>query len=225
MFYVQETAKLVPARYDDYLEAAQSTLIPLYHDLGLRLVAFWETVTSQGYWPEVIALWEMDGLDAYGSVLAQQYSAGPYERRFRGWLEQLADLATGTEGLVMRSSRESPTLEQLRQQGFDVGVCIHETVRTTPNMSRQYAEHVSRQWRPIAERHGRSMLGVYSVTWRNAEVVNIWALEGWQALSRPTETMPGDPEVWAWTEIAMSLRQDWDDRILHALPFSPLRRG
>jgi len=223
VFYVQETAKLVPSRYDDYLEAAQSTLIPLYDDLGLRSVAFWETVPTQGYWPEVISLWEIDGLDAYGSILARQYSDGPAGRRFRAWLELLADVATSTHGLVMRSSRESLTLEQLQQQGISVEVCVHETVKTTPNMSRQYAEHVSRHWKPIAERHGRSMLGVYSVTWRNAEVINIWALDGWDALSKATETMPGDRDVWAWTEIAMSLRQDWDDRILHALPFSPLR--
>ena len=68
------------------------------------------------------------------------------------------------------------------------------------------------------------MLGVYWVTWRNAEVINIWALDGWEALNRATRTMPDDPEVTAWVEIAMSLRHDWDDRILHALPFSPLSR-
>ena len=86
MFYVQETAKLVPSRRGDYLEAAHSRLIPLYHDLGMRLVAFWETVTTQGYWPEVIGLWEMDGLDAYSAILARQYSDGPPSRRFRDWL-------------------------------------------------------------------------------------------------------------------------------------------
>ena len=48
------------------------------------------------------------------------------------------------------------------------------------------------------------------------------ALDGWEALNPATRTMPDDRDVWAWTEIAMSLRQDWDDRILHALPFSPL---
>ena len=89
-------------------------------------------------------------------------------------------------------------------------------------MTRRYAEHVSRRWKPIAERHGRWMLGVYALAWRNTEVINIWALEGWDALNRATKTMPDDPDVWAWTEIAMSLRQDWDDRILSALPFSPL---
>ena len=223
MFYVQETAKLVPSRVDDYLEAAESRLMPLYHDLGLRAVALWETVTTQGHWPEVISLWEMDGLDAYSGILAEQYSDGSTGRRFRQWLEQLGEVATSTQGLVMRPSADTATLGQLKNQGLDVEVCVHETVKTTPNMSRRYAEHVSKHWQPIAERHGRSMLGVYSVAWRNAEVINIWALDGWEALNKATQTMPEDRDVWAWTEIAMSLRQDWDDRILHALPFSPLR--
>ena len=222
MIYVQETAKLVPSRLDDYLEAAESKQIPLYHDLGIRSVAFWETVTTQGYWPEVISLWELDDLDAYGSILARQYSEGSPGRRFRDWLEQLAEVATSTQGMVLRPSSDTPTLEQLRKQGLSVQGCVHETVKTTPNKTRQYAEHVSRHWKPIAERHGRSMLGVYSVSWRNAEVINIWALDGWEALNKATRTMPDDRDVWAWTELPMSLRQDWDDRILHALPFSPL---
>ena len=223
MFYVQETAKLVPSRVGDYHRAAESTLLPLYRDLGLRPVALWETVTTQGYWPEVIGLWEIDDLEAYASILARQYSEAATARRFGSWLEQLGELATDTHGLVLRPSADTLTLEQLQAQGQNVQVCVHETVRATPNMARQYAEHVSRHWKPIAERHGRSMLGVYSVVWRNAEVVNIWALDGWDALSMPTRTMPGDRDVWAWTEIAMSLRQDWDDRIVHALPYSPLR--
>lgn len=223
MIYLQETVRLVPTRVADYQKAAQSTLIPLYSDLGIRLVAFWETVTSQGYWPEVLSLWELDDLDAYGSILEQQYSGSPRGQRFRSWLEQQAELATGTEGSIMRPSSDTLSLEALREQGMRVDVCVHETVKTTPGMTQRYAEHVSRQWKPVAERHGRSMLGVYSVAWRNAEVINIWALDGWEALNRATRTMPDDPEVSAWVEIAMSLRQDWDDRILHALPFSPLR--
>ena len=222
MIYLQQTLKLAPGRQGDFPAAAESELIPLYSDLGFRLVAFWETVTTQGPWPEAIGLWELDGLDAYGAGLGQQYGPGPLGRRFRAWLERLAELATGSHGLVLRPSSDTPTLEQLRSQGLRAEVCVHETVKTTPGMTFRYAEHVSRQWRPIAERHARRMLGVYSVTWRNAEVINIWALEGWEALDRATKTMPGDPDVGDWVEIAMSLRQDWDDRILHALPFSPL---
>ena len=222
MIYLQETAKLVPTRVGDFQTAAESVLIPLYRDLGLRLVAFWETVTSQGYWPEAISLWELDDLDRYAAMLAGQYGDGPAGRRFRNWLEQLAELATSTHGAVLRPSADTLNLAQLQQRGLSAALCVHETVKTTPNLTYRYAEHVSRQWKPIAERHGRSMLGVYSVMWRNAEVINIWALDDWNALNRAARTMPDDPEVMAWVEIAMSLRQDWDDRILHALPFSPL---
>ena len=49
------------------------------------------------------------------------------------------------------------------------------------------------------------------------------AVAGWEALNPATRTMPDDRDVWAWTEIAMSLRQDWDDRILCARLCSLLR--
>ena len=66
------------------------------------------------------------------------------------------------------------------------------------------------------------MVGVYAVAWRNTEAVNIWALEDWEAIGKYQGVIMQDQEARGWSEIAISLRTDWYDRLLSALPFSPI---
>src|SRR5439155_1528180 len=134
--------------------------------LGYRLVSAWETVASQGYWPEVLTLWEMDDYTHYGEVCRRQHDGGPLTKRYRDWQQRLGELSTGTQGRILVPSSKTQPLTALKRSKFKARICVHETVATTPRKSREYAEQVQRLWQPVAERHGRSMLGVYAVAWR-----------------------------------------------------------
>lgn len=222
MIYAQETVELIPGKFKEYQESLEQTQIPLYHDLGYRLVAAWETVSSQGHWPEVLTLWEIDDYLAYGRILKAQYTPGPLASRFRDLQDRLGSVATHTQGRMMTPSSGTPTLEQIKQSGRNAKVCVHETIQTTPRKSKEYAEQCQRLWEPVASRYGRWMLGVYAVAWRNAEAVNIWALDDWETIGTQQVPLRSDPATHSWSEIAISLRQDWHDRLLSALPCSPI---
>ena len=222
MIYAQETVRVIPHKFDEYVHALESEQMPVYHDLGYRLVACWETVASQGYWPEVISLWEMDDYAAYGAICRKQYADDQAGRGFRAWRERLGDLVTQTQGRILLPSSKTPSLEEVRRAGLGAKVCVHETVVSTPRKSKEYAEQVQRLWEPVATRFGRWMVGVYAVAWRNTEAINIWALEDWEAIGKYQDVIMQDPEARGWSEIAISLRTDWHDRLLSALPFSPI---
>jgi hypothetical protein len=222
MIYHQENVQVVPARFEEYLDAFQRELGPLYHDLGYRLVSCWETVASQGRWPEVVSLWEMDGYAQYAEICKRQYGDGPQGRAYRAWQRRQGALVTQTQGRILLPSSGTPTLEQMKASGRRAQVCVHETIKTTPKKAREYAEQCQRLWAPVAARHGRWMLGVYQVAWRNAEAINIWALEDWETIARYQGKIMQDEGAQTWTEMAMSLRSDWHDRLLYALPFSPV---
>lgn len=227
MLYLQETIRVVPGKFEEYVEAAEKKLVPLYHDLGFRLVSFWETVSTQGYWPEVMSLWEMDDFAHYGSICAKQYSDGPMGKRFREWQRQLGSLATSAYGMVLWPSSGTPTLDQMKKSGKRAKIIVHEWVKTTPTKSHEYTEQLQRLWTPEAARYGRWMVGTYRVYWRNTEAVNIWALEDWDTIGKYQQKMQldsvnKDDPGHTWAEVGMALRTDWDDRVLTALPFSPI---
>jgi hypothetical protein len=221
MLYIQERTKVSGGGFDAFTRAAAEEQVPLYHDLGLRLVAYWKTVHTQGYWPEVVCLWEIDDYRDFAKLGAQQFSGGPLGGRSRAWRAHLATLATESRGVLLSPSSGTPTLEQLRKQGKSWAICLHESATTLPNMKFEYIEHIQKLWRPVAERHGRWMLGTYAEIWHNKEAINIWALEGWDAIAKYQSKFGEDPDAATWNVVAKALRTDWDDRLLVALPFSP----
>ncbi len=222
MLYIQEKTRLLATKIDEFLEAADKEQIPLNADTGLRLVAYWETVRSQGYWPEVISLWELDDFPSFADVNSKRYSDGSLGKRYRQWQEHLGTLATASRGVLFWPSSHTPTLEQIKLSGKRASICVHESVTTTPNKSREYIEQLQKLWTPVAERHGRWMVGTYTEIWHNTQATNIWALEDWEALGKYQSKMGGDDDAHTWVEVGMALRHDWDDRLLVSLPFSPI---
>lgn len=222
MLYHQETVEIAPGKFEEYIAAFQKELLPAYQGLGYRLVACWETVATQGHWPEVVSLWEMDSYAHYAAICKRQYGSGPEAKAFRAWQRRQGALVLHTQGRILQPSSKTPTLAQMQASGKRASVCVHETVITTPKKGSIYAEQCQDLWAPVAGRHGRWMVGAYNVAWRNAEAVNIWALEDWETIAKYQGKIMNDPGAKSWTEMAMSLRTDWHDRILAALPCSPV---
>lgn len=221
MFYIQEITKLMPGRFDEFVKATETEQVPLYHDLGFRLAAYWETVHTQGYWPEAISLWEMDDFQAYARICASQYSKGALGKRYRNWQAHLGTLATECRGLVLWPSSGTPSLEQMQKSGKQASPCLHKTVIANPNKSWQYMEQVQKLYAPAAGRYGSWMVGSYFEVW-GTRATSIWALEGWEAVGKHQQEMRGDPDILTWSEVSIALLHDWEDRLLVHLPFSPI---
>ena len=104
-------------------------------------------------------------------------------------------------------------------------MCLHSTIRTWPGKSREYVEQLQKLWRPVAEKQGLWMVGSYYSPWRNREVFNIWGDEKWSMvqlgdISSDWKDEAGDTHT--WVEMGLAVRDDYDDRFMVALPFSPI---
>lgn len=225
MIYLIEFTKVVSARFQEYVKAAGTEQVSLYQDMGFRLIGYWETVPSQGYWPDVMSLWEMDDYTAYGQICAREYGQGPLGKRFRDWQRHLGALATSSQGHLLEPSSKTPTLEQIKRGGRRAPMCITETMRTLPGKSREYVEQLQKLWLPVAEKHGWWMVGSYYSPWRNREVFNIWGAEKWDIVppgGYSTEWKDDAGDTHTWIEVGVALRETWDDSVMVALPFSPI---
>jgi len=91
--------------------------------------------------------------------------------------------------------------------------------------SREYVEQLQKLWLPIAEKHGWWMVGSYYSPWRNREVFNIWGAEKWDIVppgGYSTEWKDEAGDTHTWIEMGVAIREDWDDSVMVALPFSPI---
>ena len=194
-------------------------------EAGARLVALWETVGISLPWPRTIALWELDNLKHYAALAGAQYGGGALGAGFRKWRGALGGLARNGEGRILVPAAGNPTLRALKESGVSAQVCVHEILTTQPDKQRDYVDGIEHLWMPYAVRNGRRWIGTYSTSWKNHEAVSIWALEkGWDTLAEHYSRDPsGDVELKTWMQIAIALRERYDDGLLHALAPTPLK--
>ncbi len=90
MIYLEETLNLQPATpntLDNFIEFAQSDLIPSYHDLGTRLVAAWYSDIEMFH--QVTQILEFEDLNAFGNYRASMMT-DPQLQQLAGKLESFA---------------------------------------------------------------------------------------------------------------------------------------
>ncbi len=224
MLNVIEFVKVQPGKLRDYVAAAGAEQLSLYHDLGFRLVGYWETVLAQGNWPEVVALWELDGYMEYAKASSQAFGQGALGERYREWQAHLGGLAESSRGRVLSPSSRTPSVEKIQKSGKRAPVCLLQVSRTVPGKSPEYVEDIQKLWAPAAEKHGWWMIGAYqNHGWKNRETFDIWGTESWStvppaAIYSELQTMGADAHI--WSEVALALRDDWESRLMVALPFS-----
>lgn len=102
-------------------------------------------------------------------------------------------------------------------------VYIHELIDVIGHNRARYVHHMTANWCPIGrEERGMLCLGVWATLGSTGpwpQVVNMWELDGWDALADnfAHETGGGrdqDPSLAAWWEVAAGLRRGGVDRIV-----------
>src|ERR1700704_4805026 len=109
-------------------------------------------------------------------------------------------------------------------------IYIHELIDIIGPNRAKYMHHMTANWCPIA-RGERNQLcygvwGTVGSTGRWPEVVNMWELDGWDALARNFEHefaagRTQDPSLAEWWSVAAELRRGGFDRIVIPEPWSP----
>jgi hypothetical protein len=109
-------------------------------------------------------------------------------------------------------------------------IYIHEFIDIKGHNRGKYMHHMTANWCPVA-RDERNMLcfGVWATvgsTGRWPEVVNLWELDGWDALATNFEHefaagRTQDPSLAEWWSVAADLRAGGFDRIVVPEPWSP----
>ena len=218
MLFISETFDLKLDQIAQFADLFHETWQPKMEELGARLVGLWESVCVSRPFPTAVALWETDGAITYQDLVFQLYQGD------RGWLRewqrQLAGCATGGEGRLLNPTEKTPTFARLKEAKVDMSTIVHERITAQPDQQRAYVEGIEDLWLPTARVMGRVWIGTYYTAWRNFEAFSFWALDN------PGRPLPSGQEehlalesegTRRWMEVALSLRENYDDGIYVAL--------
>lgn len=219
MQYVIEHFELTPSGAPGFAQRFQDQYLPLMSGEGARLVGLWEAVALSLYWPRAMALWEVDGREAYQHLVRQLY--GERVEALRAWQAGLEGVCSGGEGRLLSGADGAPTLQELRDREVDLSVIVYERITAQPDRQMDYVGAIEENWLAAAESLGRIWIGTYHTIWKNREAYSLWALRD------PANPLPGgsaherdvirSQPVQRWMRQALELREAYDDGIMHTL--------
>lgn len=211
--YLQERHEVVPGQVQRFLAAVEAGW-PRTEELGARCMGAWYTAGATGRWHEVYFLWEFDDWAHYGGVMERH--GGPAS--LTDWADPDWKLRTGGSSLTMEPDSRSPSLAQLVASGLRSTLFMHEYIRVSPGKRRAYIDHYMEKFLPVTRKHGRELVGIWSLMDCADDVLILLAVKDWAGHAANMPNRAGDIRRAGWQESAPLLRYDYDLRMLVAGP-------
>ena len=225
--YIHEFIDIIGHNRANYMHHMTANWCPIGQRERHQLCyGVWGTVGSTGTWPEVVNIWEEDGLSVWrnpsdtSSVIPRFRipscpSGGPGPRDFAG--------AAWTA-----SSSRLPGRERSRSSATTPSVA-----RSTP-MSSCASPQVRRGGSLIGRRrrqggHGQIRLGaggcLVDGDGRRGEVILLWAIESWEAWAEFEGARARTRSFHSWNEQVRERSEECDRILLIDAPLCPFRTG
>ncbi len=222
--YLQEMVRVAPGKTDDYIEAMAQRGVPLMTRAGLTLIGAWEVQLTLR---EMLLIWRVESADAFPDEgwLLQSPQVQPEGVAFR---RELDGLLESLQGSLMLAVPVSPTPGPGPLPGPPRRrLYFHEVMQVRPGKMLEYLGQLAVEALPQWNRAGWRIEGVFRTRTRPRELIWFVSYEtGREGLYEPKNWLdPEAPmtELAPWMEKAWKWRNEWTDRLMLPLPFSPLQ--
>lgn len=147
-------------------------------DRGLTLLGTWQVVGATGRWPQVVNLWEMvDGWEGWERLVRATNVERAGNAELNEWWDQAHQWRTGGFDRLLAGASGSPTLAELRLEGVNGEVFVHEIAEVRVGSVGDYLRAVIDDRVPVMADHGHRLVGAYEVLLSDTEAITVWATD------------------------------------------------
>ncbi len=222
--YLQQFVRTTQGKTDQFVETFGRRGVPLLARAGLSLIGAWEVQLSIR---ELYFLWRVERAEAFsddGWLLRApqvQPDGAALRKELDGMVESLQGALMAPVPVVPGPEPGPPKGPRRRRLYY------HEVMQVRPGKMVEYLAQLAVEGLPAWNSAGWRIDGVFRTHTRPRELN--WLVsyeEGRPGLFEPKNWMdPGRPlpEIGGWMEKGWQWRDEWQDRFLLPLPFSPLQ--
>jgi hypothetical protein len=224
ILYLQQFIRIVPGKGEQFVETIGKRGVPLLERSGLKLVGAWEVQLSIR---EFYFLWRVERAEAFADQgwLLRAPNIQPRGAALRTELEPMTESIQGTlmQAVPMvRGPEPGPAKGYKRRRLY-----YHEVAQVKPGQMINYLGQLAVEGLPAWNASGWRIEGLFRTHTRPRELN--WLVsyeEGRQGLFEPKNWLDERrplPEIGGWMEKGWQWRDEWQDRFMLPLPFSPMQ--
>lgn len=201
--YIHEFVDIIGHNRANYMHHMTANFSPRAQEERHQLCyGVWGVVGSTKRWPEVVNLWEEDGLEAMARSFRHEFNHPTLQNpSLARWWAKAAEFRSGGTDRLLKPAPWTRTVEELCRDEVSGETYAHEWIRVPPGRSSEYLEIVRQDAIPAYAELGWELAGAWETLMIDeSECFLLWAVptwEQWATFERSVRSHPGLSKWWA----------------------------
>ncbi|HVX17361.1 MAG TPA: hypothetical protein VHA73_04955 [Acidimicrobiales bacterium] len=226
--YIHEYIDIIGHHRARYMHHMTANFSPIGQEERDQLCyGVWGVVGSTGRWPEVVNIWEEDGLDGLASSFRYELGhASLQDPKLARWWARAAEFRSGGIDRLLLPAPWTRTITELCADGVRGELYAHDEVHVAPGTAADYLERVRDEGAPALGAHGWELAGAWQTVMRHDdECFVLWAVPSWEQWAEAVKAERASGATGAWHRRNIELTTGFARYLLVDAPLSPLRIG
>src|SRR5688572_11673590 len=161
--YIHEYIDIVGQNRSKYMYHMTANFSPMaQEDRDQLCYGVWGVLGSTGRWPEVVNIWELDGLDGAAAYFRHEVGGSTMQDpRMARWWAAAAPLRSGGNDRLMVPSATTRTITEVCADGVRGELYVHDRLQIRPGHAQEYLELLEGEAVELHARYGYELAGAW----------------------------------------------------------------
>jgi hypothetical protein len=224
--YIHEFIDIIGHHRAEYMHHMTANFSPsAQEDRNQLCYGVWGVVGTTKRWPEVVNMWEEDGLDGMASSFRHEFNHATLQdpKLAKWWATAASYRSSGTDRLLAPAPW-TRTSSELCADGVTGETYAHEQVRVAPGRSAEYLEIVRHEAIPVYQEFGWELAGAWETLMiDDSECFLLWAIPTWEQWAEFEKARRTHPPLVKWRHRNLVDTTSVQRFLLVDAPLSPFR--
>jgi hypothetical protein len=224
--YIHEFIDIIGHNRANYMHHMTANFSPMAQEDREQLCyGVWGVVGSTKRWPEVINLWEEQGLDGLATSWRYEFNhATLQDPKLAKWWATAAEFRSGGTDRILAPAPWTRTIDELCSDGVTGETYAHEQIRVVPGRSAEFLEIVRQEAIPVYEELGWEMAGAWETLMiDDSECFLLWAIPTWEHWAELEKAWRRHPPLTKWRNRVLETTTALSRYLLVDSPLCPFR--
>ncbi len=203
--YLHEFIDIIGQNRAKYMYHMTTNFSPMaQEDRAQRCYGVWGVLGSTGNWPEVVNIWELEGLDGVPAYFRHELgNSGMQDPRMAKWWAAAAPLRSGGNDRLLLPAPWTRTIGELCADGVRGELYAHDRLAVRPGTAGTYLQMLHDHGVAAHEHYGWELAGAWETLMVDeSECFALWAVPSWEAWVAYEKAVKVDPILVGWRTMA-----------------------
>jgi hypothetical protein len=224
--YIHEFVDIIGQNRARYMHHMTANFSPMAQEVrNQRCYGVWGVVGSTGRWPQVVNIWEEEGLEGLATSFRHELNHPTLQDpALAAWWAKAAELRSGGRDRLLAPAPWMRTIEELCRDRISAEVYAHELVEVAPGTSGEHLGMVRDEAIAAYGEFGWQLCGAWETLMVNdSECVLLWAIPAWEQWAELEQARRTHPALQKWRSRVVEQARAMTRILLVDAALSPFR--